>query len=88
LHLDSMPMWLATVEPNRVAPDVRPKLVRYQNECAQVLHDHFFGRPPEDAILAIVQAATQTRQAQLALEKKSKISILLRSRRRTLPRPP
>lgn len=46
LHLDSVPMWLATVEPSRVREDIRPKLVAYQKECARVLRDHFFGRQP------------------------------------------
>jgi hypothetical protein len=43
LHLDSFPMWLATIESSRVAEHVRPKLVKYQKECARVLRDHFFG---------------------------------------------
>jgi hypothetical protein len=40
LHLDSVPMWLATIEPSRVREDIRPKLVAYQKECARVLRDH------------------------------------------------
>ena len=44
LHLDSVPMWLATIEPSRVAEGARSKLVDYQRECARVLRDHFFGR--------------------------------------------
>lgn len=59
LHLDSVPMWLATIEPSRVAEGVREKLVAYQREAARVLRDHFFGRtaasPPVD-IAAIVAA--------------------------------
>jgi antirepressor protein len=85
LHLDSMPMWQATFEPSRVASAVRPKLARFQNECAQALRDHFFGQSVErsveqsveDPILVLLQnaaqtlqAVTQTRQAQLALEHK------------------
>jgi hypothetical protein len=41
LHIDSVPMWLATIEPSKVAPHVRAKLLRYQLECARVLRDHF-----------------------------------------------
>lgn len=44
LHLDSLPMWLATIDAKRVKPEVRPKLLRYQRECAKVLADHFLGR--------------------------------------------
>lgn len=43
LHLDSVPMWLATIAPSRVAEPVRAKLRGYQVECARVLRDHFFG---------------------------------------------
>lgn len=44
LDLDSVPMWLATIELSRVAEEIRPKLERYQVECARVLRDYFFGR--------------------------------------------
>ena len=43
IHLDCLPMWLATIESSRVAPEIRDKLVHYQRECAQVLRNHFFG---------------------------------------------
>ncbi|OWK34286.1 phage antirepressor N-terminal domain-containing protein [Fimbriiglobus ruber] len=43
-------MWLATLDVNRVAKD-KPELVKkielYQNECADVLHAHFFGPKQE-----------------------------------------
>lgn len=40
LHLDSVPMWLATIEPSRVAEGVREKLIAYQREAARVhLHN-------------------------------------------------
>ena len=41
LHLDSIPMWLAGIEPTKVKEHARGKLVRYQMECARVLRDHF-----------------------------------------------
>lgn len=44
LDLDSLPMWLATIEVSRVRPEARDKLIAYQRECARVLRDHFFGR--------------------------------------------
>jgi len=45
LHLDCVAMWLATIETSRVAESLRPKLERYQIECARVLNEHFFGKP-------------------------------------------
>jgi hypothetical protein len=38
LHLDSVPMWLATIEPSRVAEGVREKLVAYQLPPRHALH--------------------------------------------------
>lgn len=52
LDLDSLPMWLATIDVRRVAPEVRPKLERYQVECARVLREHFFGNYEPIAELA------------------------------------
>jgi len=43
LHIDALPMWLATVSELRVSEELRPKLIRYQLSCARVLRDHFFG---------------------------------------------
>lgn len=45
IHLDALPMWLATIEPSRVAEAARPRLELFQIECARVLRDHFFGKP-------------------------------------------
>lgn len=44
VELDTLPLWLASIEPNKVNPEVRDKLVRYQKEAAKVLADHFYGR--------------------------------------------
>ena len=58
LDLDSLPMWLATIEPARVREAARPKLELYQKECARVLRDHFFGRraaAPADPMAQIAQ---------------------------------
>jgi hypothetical protein len=70
IDLATLPMWLATIDGSRVAEEARPKLIRFQKECAQVLRDHFFGKPHTDPVIASLQAALQVRQAQLALEKK------------------
>jgi len=44
IALRSLPMWLATIEPTRVAVEVRVKLERYQLECAEALANHFLGK--------------------------------------------
>ncbi|MDE6234287.1 MAG: phage antirepressor N-terminal domain-containing protein [Muribaculaceae bacterium] len=35
--------WLATINPGKVAPEARDKVVRYRMECYEVLYDHFAG---------------------------------------------
>jgi len=47
VHLESLPMWLATIEPSRVKAAVRPKLVRYQCEARDVLARHFLTAQPK-----------------------------------------
>lgn len=45
LPLNRLHFWLATIQPNKV-PDiaVRDRVMRFQDEAADVLFDHFFGR--------------------------------------------
>lgn len=42
IPLEAFPMWMATIDSNRVAEGLRAKLEKYQCECAKVLYDHFF----------------------------------------------
>lgn len=46
LHLDSVPMWLATIDTSRVKNESRPVLIAYQKEAAKLLRDHFFKQVP------------------------------------------
>lgn len=72
VDLDSLPMWLATIDARKVAEHVREKLALYQKEAAKVLADHFFGRradaPPStgDALLDHIEAMAAIRRSQLA----------------------
>jgi hypothetical protein len=58
LDLRSLPLWLATIHPSKVAPELRPKLVAYKLEAAEVLAEHFLGRrggrvtPPDPVTFA------------------------------------
>ncbi len=76
IDLKSLPMWLATIEASRVAPAVRPKLERYQNECADALAVHFFGRRDQDpdashVTLMIGAAFDRFATAMLAMEERA-----------------
>ena len=42
----SIPMWAATVDASRVRKDVRPKLVAYQDEVADILAERFLPKSP------------------------------------------
>lgn len=59
LHIDSVPMWLATIDTFRVRADIRPKLVAYQKECARVLRDYFFGKSTITDVAHIVQEVSR-----------------------------
>ena len=47
VNLETLPMWLATIDSGRVDPAIQDKLVAYQREAAKVLRDHFFGPPAQ-----------------------------------------
>lgn len=75
VDLETVPMWLASIDEKRVAETVRPKLVRYQRECAKVLADHFVKRSqtdpvPADATLATLEVLRTLRLNQIEQEKK------------------
>lgn len=63
VHLDSLPLWLATISEKKVAEAARPKLVAYQKEAARVLADHFLGRRGEPRELTIYEKEALRRQA-------------------------
>lgn len=64
LDLDSLPMWLATIDVGRVRIEAREKLTHYQRECARVLRDHFYGTRTDlsavwDAIAGLTEGHRQ-----------------------------
>ncbi len=46
LPLRYIPLWLAKLNPGRYTGATRNRLLRYQEECADVLYRHFLGRIP------------------------------------------
>jgi hypothetical protein len=42
VDLDTLPMWLATIDAGRVAESIRPKLEAFQCEAADALRQYFF----------------------------------------------
>jgi hypothetical protein len=43
LPLRKLPAWLYSVTPNKVAPKLREKIIRYQDECDEVLWQYWTG---------------------------------------------
>lgn len=43
IHINSLAWWLSSIGVNKVKPEARPTLIKYQKECAEVLNAHFFG---------------------------------------------
>jgi len=41
IPLNKLNGWLFSINPNRVKPEVRDKLIEYKNECFEVLHRYF-----------------------------------------------
>ena len=41
LPLRKLPAWLYSVNPNKVAPELRDKIIQYQNECDDALWDYW-----------------------------------------------
>jgi hypothetical protein len=56
---ETIPMWLATIDENRVAEDARPKLIAYQREARAALHSYFNQRTAAPALnqLDVLRAA-------------------------------
>jgi hypothetical protein len=41
MPVEKLPLWLATINPNKVRADLRPKIELYQSESAIALHDYW-----------------------------------------------
>ena len=70
LHVDALAMWLATIDTGRLAEDVRPLLIAYQKEAAQVLRDHFFKNKTETSTEK--ESRLQAREDRLTREQRAK----------------
>ena len=75
IDLDSLPLWVVTIQPSKVAPGVREKLKAYQTEAAKVLAQYFLGprsglAPAEvDPVLSLLESAWMDRERQLTTER-------------------
>lgn len=44
-----LPAYLASINPNKVRPELREKIIRYQNECDDVLWNYWTKEPPTES---------------------------------------
>jgi hypothetical protein len=49
IEVRSLPLWVATIHPNKVKASAREKLIEYKRDAAEVLADHFLGKRGSDA---------------------------------------
>jgi hypothetical protein len=62
---ESLPMWLTSINPGKVRPEIREKLLRYQREAKAVLSAWFLGESSDAPGLAAEFAAMKKRMAAL-----------------------
>jgi hypothetical protein len=55
-----LPFWLATISPEQVNDETRPKLIQYQTELADMLARLFYGEPATPAPLQPIQRSRRS----------------------------
>lgn len=84
VHLKALPMWLATIEPSRVAEHIRPRLLLFQTEAADVLQRHFLGitpKPPAKTTMDPYLAAALELRAPVPEQVQRAVQLLPRPKR-------
>lgn len=79
-----LPFWLATISPEQVNAETRPKLIQYQTELADILAHLFYGEPATPAPLAAdpaIAALQQQFQAALSEMRRAREAIIDEQRR-------
>lgn len=82
IALKSLPLWLGTINENKVAKHIRPKLIKYQQDCADVLYRHFFGSLEPKTQVVIEKAPKAATEPRLvAKEARLRAQLELRIRK-------
>ncbi len=79
-----LPFWLATISPEQVNDETRPKLIQYQTELADILARLFYGEPAAPAPLSAdptIAALQQQFHATLSEMRKIRETIIEEQRR-------
>lgn len=75
LDIEFLPLWLATINPSKVAEFVQDRLVNYQLEAKEVLAAHFFGNP-QTQVIPKTPAELMLQQAQLIVDQERRTAAL------------
>ena len=77
LPLRKLPAWLYSINPNKVAPELRDKITRYQNECDDVLWNYWTQQRPTDGNVRIQLIAPRDPMPEITGGMRLKIRDLL-----------
>lgn len=81
LPLTRLNFWLATIEANRVRPEIRETILAYQRECADALFAHFFGDAMAETEKPRVADAGDPPPMIWPLEIEGRLSVIREARR-------
>ena len=79
IDIESLPIWMATINARKVAEEVRPKIELFQREAKKVLADHFLGNLGYDAsdqLSVVLAGLLHTRKEVLSLLREQEASRL------------
>ena len=87
IPLRKLPGWLMTIQPSRVKPEIREKILQYQNECDDVLWEYWTKGHVTNPRIALParRAERDTRPEKLTLEHQEALAGILLGRTRPFP---
>lgn len=78
--------WLSTIHPNKVKPELRETIIAYQNECDDVLWDHWNKKSVENPENLPEPKTKKALPGGLSLEQQDCVKALVKSRIEHLPK--
>ena len=90
MPLRKLPGWLMTIQPTRVKPEIREKILRYQNECDDVLWEYWTkGRAENPRVIQQDSSATPTLNLKAPIDFRQHVQLrkLIDEKIRILPEP-
>ncbi|WP_053764686.1 phage antirepressor N-terminal domain-containing protein [Leptospirillum ferriphilum] len=90
MPLRKLPGWLMTIQPSRVKPEIREKILQYQNECDDVLWEYWTrGRAENPRVIRQDPSATPTLNLKVPIDFRQHVQLrkLIDEKIRILPEP-